>query len=186
MTAAPMATPKLVTVRDLIAWCYANVACAHSALAAGRIKHKPIDWMIRAKLFRGLREGTMRMGGLFDDERIKLVEQPKCTYCGAEGQLSIDHLIPRVAGGADGQHNLVRACRSCNSSKGKRDLLLWYDRRGTFPPVLLLRRYLKLVASSCDAAGLLECSLDDPRLAQLPFEIERLPRKFPPLKDLAL
>jgi hypothetical protein len=98
----------LYTVRERIAWSYANLACAHAALSDGRIKHNRVDWMIRAKLFRGLREGTMRMGSLFDDERAQLIEMPVCAYCGVEGSLSIDHLIPRVSGGSHAQHNLLR------------------------------------------------------------------------------
>ena len=64
-----MPTPELRTVREIIAWSYANLACAHAALKDGRVKHARTDWMIRAKLFRGLKDGSMRMGGLFDDER---------------------------------------------------------------------------------------------------------------------
>lgn len=181
-----MATPELRTVRDVIAWSYASLACAHSALKAGRTKHAQTDWMIRAKLFRGLRTGQMRMGSLFDDERLKLVEQPTCAHCGGEGPMAIDHLIPRFVGGSDGGDNLVRACRSCNSSKGKRDLLVWHDIRGTFPPLMILRRYLKLVAGICAQAELLDCGVDDPRVKELPFDLDRLPRRFPILAELRL
>ena len=176
----------LYTVRERIAWSYANLACAHAALSDGRIKHNRVDWMIRAKLFRGLREGTMRMGSLFDDERAQLIEMPVCAYCGVEGSLSIDHLIPRVSGGSHAQHNLLRACRSCNSSKGKRDLLVWYASRGKFPPILLLRRYLKILSLYCEENYLLSLSADDATSLDLPFDLRLLPGKFPPLANLRL
>lgn len=181
-----MAKPDLSTVRDLIAWSYANLACAHAALSDGRVKHVQTDWMIRAKLFRGLRDGRMKISSLFDDERIKLVEHPACAYCGSDGKLSIDHLIPRAVGGDHSGHNLVRACRSCNSSKGKRDLLSWYDERGRFPPLLLLRRYMKLVAIYCEAEDLLDLAICDTDAERLPFELAKLPTQFPPLGELKL
>lgn len=179
-------TPDLATVRDAIAWSYANLACAHSALKAERIKHAQIDWMIRAKLYRGIRMGTMKMGDLFDDERLKLTAQPTCAYCGTDGPLAIDHLIPRASGGGDRENNLVRACRSCNSSKGKSDLLAWFAHRQQFPPLMLLRRYLKIVFAECGASQLLDCELVDPRLKDLPFDLQHLPREFPALANLKL
>jgi hypothetical protein len=142
--------------------------------------------MIRAKLFRGLRTGTMHMGSLYDDERLKLAAEAVCAYCDAAGPLTVDHLLPRISGGTDDGHNLVRACRSCNSSKGRRDLLLWYADRGAFPRLLVLRRYLKLMATYFEQAGLLDAHLDDGRLQNLPFDLSRLPIEFPSLTSLRL
>ena len=181
-----MPTPELRTVRDVLAWSYANLASTHAALKDGRIKHVRTDWMIRAKLFRGLRDGTMRMGGLFDDERLALIAFPRCAYCDAAGPLAIDHLIPRAAGGTDDSHNLVRACQTCNSSKGRRDFLAWHISQKRFPPVLLLRRYLKIVAAYCERASIMDQAFDHPEVATLPFDIRLLPLDFPPLADLRL
>lgn len=181
-----MPDPTLNTLREALAWSYANLACTHSALKAGRIKHAQIDWIIRAKLFRGLKTGEMQLGSLFDDERLTLIAQPNCVYCGVDGALSIDHIVPRAAGGGHEAHNLVRACRPCNSSKGKRDLLEWFNQQGRFPPILLLRRYLKLLDLYACAAGLLDYALTDDRLMELPFAIDRLPGKFPNLRELRL
>ena len=41
-----------------------------------------------------------------------------CAYCGAGGELSRDHVVPRSRGGPDNATNIVMACRPCNSSKG--------------------------------------------------------------------
>ncbi|MBM7624761.1 HNH endonuclease [Sporohalobacter salinus] len=43
-----------------------------------------------------------------------------CQYCGAEEDLSLDHIIPQSKGGEDKISNLVTACCSCNSKKGAR------------------------------------------------------------------
>lgn len=42
----------------------------------------------------------------------------KCAYCGAEGKMTIDHVIPVAKGGKTESANIVPACRSCNSKKG--------------------------------------------------------------------
>lgn len=46
-----------------------------------------------------------------------------CAYCGsalqdaAPADVTLDHLLPRSAGGSNDATNLVTACRSCNSSR---------------------------------------------------------------------
>ncbi|HET9426375.1 MAG TPA: HNH endonuclease [Gemmatimonadaceae bacterium] len=47
----------------------------------------------------------------------------RCVYCGkrfAAGELSVDHVEPRVRGGDQSTGNLVTACRGCNNLKGHR------------------------------------------------------------------
>lgn len=43
-----------------------------------------------------------------------------CQYCGAHGELTIDHVMPRSRGGEDTWENLVAACYRCNNKKGDR------------------------------------------------------------------
>lgn len=53
-----------------------------------------------------------------------------CAYCGqslksaAPADVTLDHLLPRSAGGSNDATNLVTACRSCNSSRQDRP---WVD-----------------------------------------------------------
>ena len=178
-------TPK--TVREQIAFTYANLARAHAALERGGRKYETEDHMIKAKLQRGLIDGTMRMRSLYYDERIKMTAPQACYYCGNSHRLCADHLIPRMRGGPDASDNLILACRRCNSSKGGRDLLEWMTARNCFPPLLLLRRYIKIVARYCEEHGRLDSALD--RLddeAPMPFDVRLLPTRFPPLNELTL
>lgn len=181
-----MATPPLLTVFDRIAWTYANLARAHAALAAGRTTYAQADHVVRSRLFGGLRSGRMAIRSLYDDERVKMLSDRECAYCGSTAGLTLDHLIPRIGGGKDDGGNLVLACRPCNSAKRDADLLAWYRHRGDFPPLLLLRRYLKLVLEHCETAGVLGESLDADSLSGLPFRLDGLPTRFPPLADLQL
>jgi hypothetical protein len=48
-----------------------------------------------------------------------------CQYCGANEDLTCDHIIPLSRGGTNDDDNLTTACRSCNSSKGSRLLSEW-------------------------------------------------------------
>ena len=41
-----------------------------------------------------------------------------CQYCGAEANLTIDHVVPKSRGGRDTWENLVAACVTCNNRKG--------------------------------------------------------------------
>ena len=45
-----------------------------------------------------------------------------CQYCGARGDLTFDHVIPRARGGVTSWQNVVAACSPCNLRKGSRSL----------------------------------------------------------------
>lgn len=54
----------------------------------------------------------------------------QCAYCGRDlrhaepAEVTLDHLLPRVAGGTNEATNLITACRACNSSRQERP---WVD-----------------------------------------------------------
>ena len=51
-----------------------------------------------------------------------------CVYCGVHKsvkKLTLDHVIPRSAGGDNSLTNLVSACQACNSSKNDKVLESW-------------------------------------------------------------
>jgi 5-methylcytosine-specific restriction endonuclease McrA len=50
-----------------------------------------------------------------------LRDHHRCQYCGTEsGNLTIDHVVPRVRGGGHQWTNVVAACRGCNHRKAGR------------------------------------------------------------------
>lgn len=45
-----------------------------------------------------------------------------CQYCGATGDLTFDHVVPRARGGVTSWENVVAACAPCNLHKGSKSL----------------------------------------------------------------
>lgn len=181
-----MATKKVETVREQIFHSYANLAMAHSAVEKGQLKYAVFNYMIRAKLLKGLLEGTMNMRSIFDDEKNKIQTGQLCNYCGSSEKLALDHIFPKIHGGRDTAENLIYACRNCNSSKGKKDLMEWMNTRGEFLPLMVIRRYLKLTFRYCVENDLLEKDFKDMEARSLPFKIQFLPIIYPRPSELKL
>jgi hypothetical protein len=171
----PAAEPR--TVGEHLYWSYANLAMAHAAFNDGAHAYGRKHQAIRARLYAGLRKGTMQLGSVADDERIKMLLPQACCYCGAPEPLTIDHLIPRSRGGPDTGDNLVWACRACNSSKGARDVMDWFAGRGLACPLLLARRFLKLAITIAKTQDVMGQALDD--APPLPFSLAAIPTWFP-------
>jgi len=181
-----MAKQKIETVREQIYWSYANLAMAHTAVDKKQAKYERFNYMIRAKLFKGLKEGTMNMRTIFDDEKIKLQTGQICNYCGSAEKLALDHIFPQKFGGQDNAENLIFACRTCNSSKGKKDLMEWMDFRKKFLPLMIIRRYLKLTFSYSLENNLIDKKIEDLKDMELPFKIDLLPTSYPAPINLTL
>ena len=159
---------EITTVGELLHWSYANLAMAHSAIEAKADNYGRIQFMIRSRLYKGLNLQTMNIGPLADDERLKMLLPQACCYCASRDHLSVDHLIPTKRGGANSGDNLVWACRSCNM----------------FPPILLLRRYLKLAVEMSRERNLMDAPLAAP--PDLPFSLTAIPKVYPPPSQLKL
>lgn len=56
----------------------------------------------------------------------------RCAYCGTDGDLQVEHVIPISKGGEHHLGNIVPACQSCNFSKGKADAEPWYRSQSYF------------------------------------------------------
>ena len=51
-----------------------------------------------------------------------LRDEFRCQYCGADGEVTFDHVVPRSAGGRTEWTNVVAACPECNRKKGHKTL----------------------------------------------------------------
>lgn len=83
---------------------------------AGRVFLSDNDWLSVAVINPDLRPNLSSL-------RVELESWwgAQCVYCGASGvRLDIEHITPRVRGGADSVDNLTLACSLCNSRKGRK------------------------------------------------------------------
>jgi hypothetical protein len=170
---------KYSTVEEFIYWSYANLAMAHTAVERKQEKYGTFNYVIRAKLYKGLKDKSMNMRSIFDDEKIKLKTGMMCNYCGSDEKLALDHIFPRRFGGKDDAENLLFACRACNSSKGKKDLMEWMKSRERYLPLMVIRRYLKLVYNYCLQNELLKEPIEEVKIEGAPFKLEHIPTSFP-------
>lgn len=70
-------------------------------------------------------------------------------YCTGEfpaGELTLDHVEPRMRGGDDSEGNLVTACRPCNELKGNLPAWSFLARRPD------LRANFRAAVETCDAS----------------------------------
>ncbi len=174
------------TLREHFAWVYGNLAMTHAALTAGASSYGRLHYMIRGRFRKGYLTGTMNMRSLTDDERTKIEHGSSCCYCGARSRLTLDHVLPKLTGGTDAAENISYACKSCNSSKGPRDMVLWLVNKGRFPSVLVLRRYLKLAAQAASSAGLLDTAWSEAPDDALPFDKRSLRVEWPALAEFEM
>ena len=85
-----------------------------------------------------------------------------CIYCGETRELTTDHILPKICGGEDIPDNVVRVCKSCNSSKGSKGFYEW---KGLGEKDMHNRiaegKYLKYLYSLHEKQGTLEYTVDD-------------------------
>jgi 5-methylcytosine-specific restriction endonuclease McrA len=55
-----------------------------------------------------------------------------CAYCGTDGDMQIEHVVPISKNGAHDIGNIVPACMSCNFSKRSKDMEGWYKNQPFF------------------------------------------------------
>ena len=177
---------QINTLREYIYWSYANLGMAHAAINLGDVEYKCLHYMIRAKMYKGFLTGSMSVASIVDDEKCKISQGAMCTYCHTTENLVADHIVPKFLGGGNVAENIVCACRSCNSSKGKKDLLEWYAYRNEFPPLLILRRYLKLVIRYIEENDLGDCLVEQIKSLDTPFRLDLIPLDYPLPSEIRL
>ena len=147
------------SVRDRILYEYAKLI-VRSAVGgrpgrdADRSEHDRYWGMLTAK-YSELCSGEISPSSILRENKALVEQGSECAYCGSFQEVQWEHLIPLSDGGPDTIDNQVRACRSCNSSKGAKDLVVWWSGREEAIPRLVLGKYLKLLWERHDENGTL-------------------------------
>lgn len=106
------------TVDALIFYYYSKLVIARSAGLAN-------NYGFITDRFKKLKSGEIRMSDYDREIRDQMETGMDCVYCG-DNSNTMDHVIPRIRGGPESMHNVVKSCQKCNSSKGDMDLVDWW------------------------------------------------------------
>lgn len=149
------------TIEDLIYYQYAKLI-ARSALEFddGESAKKSSFGFINNK-FKALKSGKIKWSDIMRED-LQFVESEKCCiYCGSVEDITKEHIVPKTlkinercvsCDCIQSIHNIVWACRSCNSKKGTKGLYQYYhdlykDDKKFYDhiPSLLEKKYLKTI-----------------------------------------
>jgi len=89
----------------------------------------------KAKLRKAIAKGNAHFGHISRAEMIKRWKDfdNSCAYCGHKPadplELEVEHVQPISQGGPHTLSNIVPACKTCNTSKNKHDMVKWYRKK---------------------------------------------------------
>lgn len=72
----------------------------------------------------------------------------RCIYCGHEltvANMTIDHIIPKSAGGTDAEFNMIACCKECNAKKADQALGVFLIQKGSARRMAYLNRLNSLI-----------------------------------------
>ena len=143
------------TVRDLIYWQYA-------AIMTGAATGRKDEWKLRMSFMQKLKSGETAWSTSVHEWLLEMENPNACIYCGSVQQLTTDHIVARSKGGEDVPDNVVRVCKSCNSSKGAKGLYEWKGLAEKNSHHRIAEgKYLKYLYSLYEKNGALDCALKD-------------------------
>ena len=150
-----MPPPAVKTVRDLIYWQYA-------AIMTGAATGSKREWALRMSFLKKLKSGEIVWSTSVREWLLEIENPNVCIYCGAEENLTTEHILPRSRGGEDVTDNVVRVCKSCNSSKGAKGLYEWKNLKEKNNINRIAEgKYLKYLYSMHERAGTLDKTIKD-------------------------
>ena len=173
-------------LQEHFAYNYGRLRIALEAVRRGKTEYEKSDYISQAQFRKEFLAGKTEIPSFYEDERARIGNNNNCLYCGGTTHLSVDHLIPRLKSGTDSADNLIPACRTCNSSKGAKDMVLWRTSKQQFPALLVLRRYLKLAARWCETHDVMITPWIRADNQILPFDKRALLVKWPQPRELRL
>ena len=104
-------------------------------------------WSFVSLTFKKLRSGKISASSILRENKKLVHEGNKCAYCGSEGTLQWEHIVPRSRGGPNTIDNMVQSCPKCNREKAARNPIEWYESKGIHRkhiPRMVMGKLLKL------------------------------------------
>jgi hypothetical protein len=167
-----MPDKEVQTIQDLLFYQYAKII-ARRAFSEGDGKiAKSKHYGFIKKTFKELQNGKKTWSEISREDWQFVESDKKCIYCGSEGALHKEHIVPRSLNiktecancdTIQGIHNQVWACKDCNLKKGTMGLyefykMLYSQERKFFDfiPPLVEKKYLKTIFNCHRCAGTLD------------------------------
>ena len=163
---------EVQTIRDLIYYQYAKLVCRSAFKIPDGMNAKGEHYGFIKKTFKELKAGRKHWSDIIRED-LQFVESDKnCVYCGSSFNITQEHIVPKSlkllskcveCDRIQGIHNLVWACRDCNSSKGLKGIYEFY--KAKYPeekkyydyiPPLVEKKYLKTMYFCHECAGTLD------------------------------
>lgn len=156
------------TIQDLIYYQYAKIV---GKRALGE-EAKKVHFGFINKTYQDLKSGAKSWSEITREDRQFVEAEKRCVYCGAEGDLHWEHIVPKslkiraecqTCETIQGIHNQIWACSRCNSAKSAKGLYQFF--KDKYPgerkfydliPPLLEKKYLKTIMNCHLCAGTLQ------------------------------
>jgi len=164
------------TIRDIIFYQYAKIIAKSAFNHEDGQSAKKGSFGLIANKFKDLKIGTISWSDIMREDMQFVESDKKCIYCGTLENITKEHIVPktfkindrcRCCDAIQGIHNIIWACKSCNSSKGTKGLYHFYqdklegDRKFyDFIPTLLEKKYLKTIFRCHECNGSLEQKIE--------------------------
>jgi len=148
---------EVKTIRDRIYFQYAKII-AKSAFGPDA---KKIAYGFIKKKFHDFQKNEMHWSDILREDKQFIQSEKACIYCGSTEDLTWDHIVPKslvindrcsACDKIQGVHNLIWACKRCNSEKGTKGVYRFFRDRNPDDakffdhiPALLEKKYLKTI-----------------------------------------
>lgn len=147
------------TILDLIYYQYAKQIARSAFNHNDGETAKKNNFGLITKKYNELKSGKIKWSDIMREDMQFVDSEKKCIYCGTENYITKEHIVPKTfkindrcvsCDAIQEIHNIVWACRSCNSKKGTKGLYHFYQE--LYPndkkyydhiPALLEKKYLK-------------------------------------------
>lgn len=179
---------EVKTIRDLILYQYAKIIAKSALGYTDGLQAKKASYGFIKKTFRQLRDSEKKWSDILREDLQFVSTEKKCIYCGGTENLSQDHIVPKTllinercphCDHIQGIHNLIWACKSCNSAKQQKGLYTFFSQKhntahpSDFLPPLLEKKYLKTIYLCHQCAGTLNAPLQTGTVLDIDSVIEK-------------
>ena len=149
--------PTFQTVRDALYWACADFATLQS-VNNGDCNLDSVEDTV-CSYYNRLKSNAISVQDVLG-VTIPYSDSTHCIYCGHRKPTSVDHIIPQYYGGREHQDNLAPCCKTCNTSKSNKDLLIWASIQHIELTIEVIQRYLKQLIPLCLESNIMDLKLD--------------------------